>query len=52
MEKIIFEQPGKISRLKADRISRLIQAFFSDPENIRLFEEWKASQEQNKEETA
>lgn len=48
MEKIIIEQPGKISRLKADRISRLIQAFFSDPENIRLFEEWKAAQEAEK----
>jgi|GEM_PF-4056272 len=43
---IVVEKPGKISRIKADQIARLIQAYYSVPENLRRFEKWKAAHEE------
>ncbi|MCR5110895.1 MAG: hypothetical protein K6B38_08305 [Ruminococcus sp.] len=43
---IVTEQPGKMSRIKANQIARLIQAYYSVPENLRRFEEWKAAREE------
>ncbi|MBR2284599.1 MAG: hypothetical protein IJ874_09335 [Ruminococcus sp.] len=44
----IIEQPGEISRYKAQRIGRAVEAFFRIPENNERFEQWKAERDKKR----